>query len=540
MAQEKPIGLQHVEDGNRVRNSPASTNQKVTATMLLFSLFIALSSWICQFDLGYGGTVLLMESYNQAFGTCQKVADPVTGALIEMCRVTATQQSLISLTSLFSAVGSVLSGVTSAYVGRRGTIQLGSLIVLIGAAGMLGSTGSFLNYMVCKCIGGVGLGLLYAATIVYGVECTAPQKRGLLLSLYTIGLACGNAVSAGVCAASANIANDWAWKTPIVCQIPLSLILGGGVLLFPESPRWLLLQGKETQARKAFGRFHHKDPNSDEITAQVNEVNSYIEFEKVIASTTSWTELFHGKNLRRTVLSALIFIAVAITGLQFVGQYTAIFLGGLGIKSPFLINAIIALCFFAGSLIGGFVIEYGGRRLAMIAGNSIMAACMLIFSAVSTGLPASSKIAGNVLIAFLCIWAFTFSGFIAPSGWIASTEMHSLRLRTYGQAFSILVNQIMSFAATFWTPYMISKQYGNMGTNVGYFYCGLTMIVLVFIVLFVPETARLKLEQIDDHFESGRPAWKTSLGRNKKIAESNVMEYMTETTKEEVLPVKES
>ena len=129
-------------------------------------------------------------------------------------------------------------------------MQLGSLIVLIGAAGMLGSTGSFLNYMVCKCIGGVGLGLLYAATIVYGVECTAPQKRGLLLSLYTIGLACGNAASAAVCAGSANIANNWAWKTPIACQIPLSVILGCGVRLFPESPRWLLLKGEGNRSSK--------------------------------------------------------------------------------------------------------------------------------------------------------------------------------------------------------------------------------------------------------------------------------------------------
>lgn len=41
------------------------------------------------------------------------------------------------------------------------------------------------------------------------------------------------------------------------------------------------------------------------------------------------------------------------------------------------------------------------------------------------------------------------------------------------------------------------------------------MWVIVF--LLVPETARLSLEQIDDHFLSGRQAWKTSISRNKRI-----------------------
>ncbi len=528
MANKEPLPVEHVEDDKNFNHTRPSPNQNVTRLMLLFSLFIALSAWIANFDLGYGGIVLLMPSFNRAFGPCQMVPDPITGESVELCQVTATQQSLISLTQLFGALGGILSGISSTYLGRRGTVQLSALIVLISASGMLGTSGSFLNYMVCKCIGGVGLGLLYVTAMVYGVECTAPQKRGMLLSLYTIGLAFGNAGAAAVCAGSSNIVSDWAWKTPIACQIPLSIILGGGVMLFPESPRWLLLKGNEDKARKSFGRFYKKDPNSDDITAQVKEVQTYLNFEKATSSTTSWTEIFHKKNLRRTLLSVFIMVATNITGLQFVAPYTAIFLGGLGIKSPFLINAIIALCFSTGSLIGGVVVEYGGRRFAMLAGYSIMACYMLIFSAVSTGLGASSQIARNVLVTFLCLWAFTFSGFIAPSGWVASTEMHSTRLRAYGQACSINFSQIFGFGAAFWTPYMISKQYGNMGTDVGYFYFGLTVVSLVVVFFYVPETARLKLEQIDDHFESGRPAWKTSIGRNKAIAKNNVLEVSSD------------
>lgn len=80
---------------------------------------------------------------------------------------------------------------------------------------------------------------------------------------------------------------------------------------------------------------------------------------------------------------------------------------------------------------------------------------------------------------------------------------------------------------------MINPDAGNMGTNVGYFYFGLTVVLLCLVALFVPETARLKLEQIDDHFASGVPAWKTSMGSNKRIAAENILDVAASTTKQQ-------
>jgi hypothetical protein len=143
---------------------------------------------------------------------------------------------------------------------------------------------------------------------------------------------------------------------------------------------------------------------------------------------------------------------------------------------------------------------------------------MLIFSAVATGVGTSSETTRNVLVAFLCIWFFVYSSCIASSHWLVAAEVHSLRLRGHGQASSVAVAGIFTFASTFWTPYMINPTAGNMGPNVGYFYFGLDVIGLVLLFLFLPETARLSLEQIDDYFASGRKAWRTSTTRNKKIS----------------------
>lgn len=521
------VAIENVHNRARDHIESNATPEKVTRTVFLFSAFIALSAAIGNFDNNYGGTVLLMVPFNTAFGYCVEAPDP-SGSLVQMCRISALQQSLTSLTSLFTAVGSALSSVTGTYIGRRGTIQFGAVLVLIGAAGMLGTSSSYLNYMVCKCIGGTGLGFLYSGTIVYGVECMPPQKRGMLLGLFSIGLGAGSALAAGVCAGSAGIQSNWAWKTPIACQIPLSIALAAGIMLFPESPRWLLMKNKENKARLALGRFSHKEHNSHSVDTQVREIQTYLEFEHVMASTTSWMEMFHKRNVRRTLISVFLLMIPALAGTFFIIPYTAVFLGGLGITNPFLITAIINLCIFAGSLFAGFTVEYFGRRLSLLLGLLIMGASMLIFSAVSSGLGTQAKVTQNVLVAFLCIWCFTFASCASPAIWVASAEMHSVRLRTHGQALSLFVNSVFAFAAQFWTPYMINPEYGNMGTNVGYFYFGLLFVILIVAVAFVPETGRLKLEQIDDYFASGIPAWKTSLKRNKEVAEQNILEVGTE------------
>ena len=524
-----------IEGTTRDRDAPVySHSQQTTKFMLVFASCISFAAWIANFDNGYVGTVLIMPSFKKAFGHCGQMHDPAMNTVVHGCALTALQQSLVSVGFLFMACGGAFAGLLGSYVGRRMTIQIACVFCIAGAAGMLGTAGSFLNYMVCKCISSVGIGQLLASSIVYGSESVIASKRGLLLGLYNVGLAMGNVTAYAVCAASATLSpkNNWQWKTPIICQIPLAVILGAGVIMFPESPRWLMLKGKEEEARKSFGTFQRQDLYSANVTAQIDDVKRHIEFEKALSASTTWTEIYHGINLRRTAVSSMILVGLAISGIQFVAPYTALFLSGIGIHNPYVINVIIGACIFGGALVGPFILEYGGRRFSMLVGYSAMSICMLVFSSVSTALGSKNQSAQRVVVVFLCIWAFIFGAFIGPSVWLASAEMHSVRLRTWGQANTTVFYEIFAFGATFWTPYMLNKDYGNMGATVGYFYFGVTIAVLIFVFLSVPETSRLTLEQIDNYFLSGRMAWRTSTGRNKAIATGEICDVMPASNKE--------
>jgi sugar porter (SP) family MFS transporter len=516
------VELENSGTASDALRAAALGNQKPTRVMLNLACWTAFVAWIANFDGGYQNAVLIMPSYNAAFGSqCQQVPVPgaPAGTMMELCLLSATQQSLISVSFLFVAAGGAGAGAAGHWLGRRGALQLGSALCIAGAAGMLGTSGSFLNYMVCKCISGLGIGVLLTSGIIYAAECTAAHKRGLLLGLYNFGLALGNVSAAAVAAGSSTLAptNDWQWKTPIICQIPLSLVLALGSLFFHESPRWLMLRGREDRARQAFAAFAQQDPHSIFVDAQVEDVRRHIEYERSTTKTTSWVEIYGRHNIRRTLVSALILTSLGLTGIAFVGYYAALFLNGVGIANPFLINVIISLCFLAGAPLSPFASEYLGRRLSLIIGYALMATLMLIFSSVALALDFSDPVARNVVVVLLCLWAFVFATTIGGIVFPASAEVHSVRLRTYGQANSTFFYNIFFFGATFWTPYMLSPEYGNMKATVGYFYFGVTLGILILIYLCMPETARLTLEQIDDYFASRVRPWKTSVARNQHI-----------------------
>ena len=470
-----------------------------------------------------------MESFRSTFGHCGMGVSPKTGETGYLCTLSAVAQSMASLSSLFTALGAALSGVFGRYLGRRGTLQVGCVLIVIGAAGQCGTAGNYVAYNVCKCISCVGIGNLNAGSPLYGVEVTYSQKRGALVAIYSVGLACGTLISSCVCFGSSHIDSDWDWRTPVILQIPCAVIYALGLMFFPESPRWLLINGKEEAARRSFGKYFNKDPQSDVITAQVREVETYIEFEKSLSSTTSWTELFHRSYIRRTLISFMVAVLSPFSGITLVGNYAAVFSSANGVSKPFLIQVYLGVCGLVGALCGPGIVEYGGRRFASLFGFGCMSTCMLIFSTVASGVGASTETARNVLVAFLCMWFFFFASCISSSHWLLGAEVHSVRLRTYGQASSVMLANSCNFAAAFWTPYMINPTASNMGTNVGYFYFGLDVIGFTLLFFFLPETARLSLEQIDDYFASGRKARKTSMKRNKRIAKGEIFGMASET-----------
>ncbi|KAF5012543.1 hypothetical protein FDECE_1410 [Fusarium decemcellulare] len=510
----------HHDEGESTKTAPADRSshyERTTKYMVVFSVWIGMFGWLANFDQAFGGIVLVMQPFNKSFGTC--VTSPAAdGTPVETCSTTALQQSLMQLSVLFMSGGGLLAGLFGDMLGRRRSLQLGCMIIAVSAGGMMGTQGNFTNFLVCKCISGVGIGVLASTAPTYGSESVAPGKRGLLMGLYNVGLASGNVVAAAVSVGSSRFSSYWSWRTPIACQIPPAIILALGAFFAPESPRWLLTKDRRDEAAKSFAKFSQQDVNSPNVAEQVEAVVCHIEMERQLEQETSFRQVFRGLDLKRTHVAVLVLLGNALTGVQFVIPYTALFLSQIGISNPYTLNVAVSSAILAGCLPGAFLCEYLGRRLCLLGGYSVMGTSMLIFAVVASVLSQSSTTAQNVCVAILCLWAFTFGATSGPTAWVSSVEMHAIRLRTMGQAYAVILYEIFSFGSAFWTPYMLNAEYGNMGTNVGYFYFGITIVIIILTFLFVPETAKLSLEQVDEYFLGGEPAWKTSMAKNKRIA----------------------
>ena len=501
---------------------PGSAMRRTTGLLICLNAVIGIGGFILNFDIGYTGSVLVMEPFNHAFGHCAVAP----GSTVPVCALSATQQSIgSSIYLIFLALGTGLSGVSGHFLGPRGALQVGCVFVAVGAAGMCGSAGNFTGYVVSKCVGAIGLGHIQNMGVIYGVECSPPGKRGLLVTLFTVGATMGNLISTAVCAGTQHIPNDWSWRTPILLQIPTAAVFGLGLFGFPESPRWLLAKGETDKSHRSFGRLYNRDPMGDDVSRQVQDTQAAIDEEKQLSASANWTEIFHRNFRRRTGVALAINCCASLSGSFFIFPYAAIFLHSVGVGSPIDISVIINSCVVAGGITGPFWVEYLGRRWSILTGYIGMMLCMLIFSATSSGLGGVNNVGAasrDVLIAFLCLWAFSFGGFISSTQFMASSEVHAVRHRPYGQAFVSSISNLLAFGSSFWTPYMLNVKYGNMGTNVGYFYFALEFVSAIILYLMVPECARLTLEQIDEYFVSGRKPWRTSLSRNKMIAKGEI------------------
>lgn len=167
-----------------------------------------MAGWTVGFDTAYGGTVLQMETFQRSFG--HAIKGP--GSKVVAFQLTTTQQSLTSISSLFTAIGCGLTGITGNYLGRRGALLVGCFFICVGCGAQLATAGDYRNYLVCECIAAIGIRHFQIAGPTYGVECTSLQLRGALLTLFAVGLALGNVVVAAVCLSTSIFLTNWGWR----------------------------------------------------------------------------------------------------------------------------------------------------------------------------------------------------------------------------------------------------------------------------------------------------------------------------------------
>jgi sugar porter (SP) family MFS transporter len=440
---------------------------------------------------------------------------------------------ITSILSCGTFFGAIIAGDVADWIGRKWTVILGTGIYMLGVIiQMVTSPDHALGPIVAgRLIAGLGVGFESAIVILYMSEICPRKVRGSLVAGYQFCITIGILLASVVVYATKDRNDTGSYRIPIAIQFPWALILGGGLLFLPDSPRYFVKKGNIPAAMNALARVRGQPEDSHYVQSELAEIVANEEYERaLIPSTTwfgSWANCFKGglskssSNLRRTILGTSLQMMQQWTGVNFIFYYSTPFLQSTGaIEDSFLISLIFTLVNVCSTPLSFWTVERFGRRTILIIGAGAMLVCQFLVAIIGVTIGfnhthpdpsdpkkslADNPAAVNAQIAFIAIFIFWFASTWGPGAWIVIGEIFPLPVRSRGVGLSTASNWLWNTIIAVITPYMVHENKGNMKSSVFFVWGGLCTAAFVYSWFLIPETKGLTLEQVDKMMEETTP-----------------------------------
>ncbi|KAF9614294.1 hypothetical protein IFM89_017274 [Coptis chinensis] len=407
----------------------------------------------------------------------------------EYFKLTSIQQEiLIGSLNVCSLIGSLASGKTSDWIGRRYTIILAAITFLIGAL-LMGLAPSFGFLMAGRVVAGIGVGYSLMIAPVYTAEISPAATRGLLGSFPEVFITFGILLGYVFNYILSDLPENINWRIMLgVAAIPSTIIILG-VLVMPESPRWLVMKGRRVEAKEVLVKTSEGGVEEAEYRLQL-----------LLASSTSSDENFQGQGVWKDLFlrptPAVQRILIAAIGINFFMQasgndaviyYTPEVFRSAGIhkrKQLVLVTVIMGIFKTLFVLLSALYLDRFGRRPLLLLGASGMVVSL-------TGLGLGSiylhrSVEKPVWAIALCVVAVCadvsfFSIGLGPITWVYSSEIFPMRLRAQGTSIAVSVNRLVSGAVS-----MSFLSIAEKITFAGVFFvlAGITTLGVVFLSVF--------------------------------------------------------
>ncbi|CBI17542.3 unnamed protein product, partial [Vitis vinifera] len=377
----------------------------------------------------------------------------MSGAMLfikEDLKVNDTQVSVLAgILNVCALVGSLAAGRTSDFLGRRYTIVLASIIFLVGSV-LMGYAPNYAVLLTGRCTAGIGVGYALMIAPVYSAEISSPKSRGFLTSLPELGISTG--ILSGYLANyfMAELPLKLGWRLMLGIAAVPSLGLAIGILKMPESPRWLVMQGRLGDAEKILLR-------------HATGIEAVMLFSPRILKKAGVTS--KDKLLLATV-------GVGITKLTFMALSTLL-IDRVGRRPLLLTSTTGMIVALTGLGFGLTMVEHAKERL---------------FWALNLSL-----VATYTFVAFFNIG-------VAPVTWVYPAEIFPLKLRAQGASIGVAVNRGTNAAISI----SFIPIYKAMTIGGAFFmFAGISVVAWIFFYFLLPETKGKPLEEMEMLFTRG-------------------------------------
>ena len=419
------------------------------------------------------------------FGFDTAVISGAEKAIQQLWGLSAVEHGFTIAIALIGTVfGAIFGGVPSDRLGRRQTLIWIAVLYFVSALGAA-LTSNWVLFMVFRFLGGLGVGASSVTAPLYISEVSPRESRGRMVSMFQFNIVFGIlAAYLSNYLLTGTGEQDWRWMLGVQVVPALAFFL----LLFrvPESPRWLIGQGRVEEGRQVLHLINSATADQDVTSILTTNATD---------AAAGGSSLF-ARQYRTPVMLAVLFAFFnQVSGINAIIYFAPrIFeMTGLGKSSALLSSAGLGLVNFTFTLLAREFIDKMGRRQLMLIGSwGLIATLGLVSWAFYTEnfQAFGGMLVPGLLFIYIAFFAFSQGAVI----WVFISEIFPNAVRAKGQALGSSTHWVMAAIIAFTFPYF-AEQLG--GGHTFAFFCSMMVLQLLFVWRLMPETKGSSLEQLE-------------------------------------------
>ena len=404
-----------------------------------------------------------------------------------------------------SIVGVLFAGILSDKLGRKLTMVISAVLFSTSALGCALSA-DFTQLVIYRIIGGVGIGVVSIVSPLYISEVAVAQYRGRLVSLYQLAVTVGflgaylvNYQLLAWAESGTQLSVDWlnkifiteVWRGMLGMETLPAILFFIIIFFIPESPRWLIVRGKELKAVNILEKIYN---SITEAKSQLNETKSVLTSE----TKSEWSLLMKPGIFKAVIIG----VCIAILG-QFMGVNAVLYYGpsifenaGLSGGDSLFYQVLVGLVNTLTTVLALVIIDKVGRKKLVYYGVSGMVVSLILIGLYFL-FGDSLGVSSLFLLIFFLFYVFCCAVSICAVVFVLLSEMYPNKVRGLAMSIAGFALWIGTYLIGQLTPWMLQNL-----TPAGTFFLFAVMCVPYMLIVWklVPETTGKSLEEIERYW----------------------------------------
>ncbi|KAJ5951597.1 Major facilitator superfamily domain general substrate transporter [Penicillium vulpinum] len=475
---------------------------RITMRSLVMALFVSMGGLLFGYDTGQISGFQEMSNYLERYG------EPTADGSYKFS--TVRSGLIVALLSIGTLIGALVAAPVADKMGRKWSISFWCIILIVGLIVQITAPdGHWYQVVVGRWVTGLGVGGCSLLVPMYQSESAPRHIRGAMISCYQLFVTLGIFLAYLINLGTHNMDGTGQWRITLGITFLFAIILGGGMVFFPESPRYEFRHGKVESAQRTLSKLYGIPENHTRILEEMSEIREQFEAE---SEGQKWHEFLTAPRMfYRIVLGMALQSLQQLSGANYFFYYGTTIFQGAGISDSFVTQVILGAVNFGTTFGGLYVVENFGRRKSLIFGAIWMFVMFMIFASIGHFVldvenPENTPAAGKGMIVVTCFFIAAYAMTWGPMVWAIVAELFPSKYRAKGMAAATATNWLWNFLISFFTTFITDE----IDFAYGYVFAGCLFVGIGVVYFFVIEGKGRTLEELDWMYVNKVVPWKST------------------------------